>query len=111
MREIQAGRAGEGLKNYAIPTFTSPDRVDWIDYKQRNAAAQNNVNGLVQRAEQLAGNHTIFLVYSGDYLTYQYLCPDLRLALSQSRSYTKLLDPQLDDYEHAELDSFTVKRR
>ena len=111
MREIRAGRGGEGLKHYSIPSFTAPDRVDWVDYKQRNKAAERNVPALVERAEQLAGNNTIFLVYSGDYLTYQNLCPDLRLALSQSRDYTKLLDPQLDDYEHEELDSFTVKKR
>src|SRR6202012_3179309 len=38
-REIRAGRGGQGLKNYTIPTFAPPDRVDWVDYKQRNLAA------------------------------------------------------------------------
>jgi mannosyltransferase len=84
MREINAGRGGVGLKNYAIPTFTSPDRVNWVDYKDRNLAASQNVPSLVSRALTAAGAHTIWLVYSSEYLTYQSLCPDLRLALTRS---------------------------
>ncbi len=110
-REINAGRGGQGLKNYTIPTFAPPDRVDWVDYKERNTAADRHIPQLVQRAEKLAGNHTIWLVYSGEYLTTQYLCPDLRLALTQSRNFTKVLDPQLDSYEHEELDRFTARTK
>jgi hypothetical protein len=109
-REIRAGRGGVGLQNYTIPTFAPPDRVDWVDYKARNTAADQHVGALVSRALRASGPHTIWLVYSGEYLTYQELCPDLRLALANQRTMTKFLDPALDAYEHEELDSFTPRR-
>jgi 4-amino-4-deoxy-L-arabinose transferase-like glycosyltransferase len=108
-REIRAGRGGEGLKNYTIPTFAPPDRVDWVDYKQRNLAAVAHVPQLVQRAVAAAGNHRIWLVYSGQYLTYQNLCPNLRLALAQQRALFVWSAEGLSSYEHEELDSFTVR--
>ncbi len=110
-REIRAGRVSNDLKHYTIPTFSAPDRVNWVDYKIRNKAADGNVRGLLSRALSAAGDHTIWLVYSGEYLTYQYLCPDLRLALAGVRSIRTVLNPSLDSYEHEELDSFTVRRR
>jgi hypothetical protein len=109
-REIRAGRGGTGLKNYTIPTFAPPDRVDWVDYKARNLAAVPQVPQLVQRALAAAGNHRIWLVYSSEYLTYQNLCPNLRLALAQQRSLFEWASPALLSYEHEELDSFTAKR-
>ncbi len=109
-REINAGRGGSGLKNYTIPTFAPPDRVDWVNYKARNAAADHQVPQLVQRALAAAGNHRIWLVYSGEYLTYQNLCPDLRLGLAQQRSIFIWAAASLDSYEHEELDSFTARR-
>jgi hypothetical protein len=111
MREIRAGRGGEGLKNFAIPTFTAPDRVDWVDYKQRNTAAEGNVQGLVNRALSEAGNHTIWLVYSNEYLTYQVLCPSLRLALTGPRQFSVVVGTNPESYEHEELDRYTVKPR
>jgi mannosyltransferase len=111
MREISAGRGGTGLKNYAIPSFTSPDRVDWVDYKDRNLAASRNVPGLVKQALSLAGNHTIWLVYSGEYLTYQTLCPDLRLALTSPRQFSVVVGTSIASYEHAELDRYGLKRK
>jgi hypothetical protein len=110
MREINAGRGGVGLKNYAIPTFTSPDRVNWVDYKDRNLAASQNVPSLVSRALTAAGAHTIWLVYSSEYLTYQSLCPDLRLALTGPRQFTVVVGTNLNSYEHAELDRYAPKR-
>ena len=109
-REISAGRGGVGLKNYTIPTFAPPDRVDWVDYKKRNLAADHEVPQLVARAVAAAGNHRIWLVYSGQYLTYQNLCPDLRLALAGQRQLFVWSAEGLSSYEHEELDSFTVRR-
>ncbi|HEX4432362.1 MAG TPA: hypothetical protein VHZ96_24030, partial [Frankiaceae bacterium] len=109
-REINAGRGGKGLKNYTIPTFAPPDRVDWVDYKARNAAADHQVPQLIARALAAAGTHRVWLVYSPEYLTYQNLCPDLRLGLAQQRSLFIWAASSLDSYEHEELDSFTAKR-
>jgi mannosyltransferase len=110
-REIRAGRGGTGLKNFAIPTFAPPDRVDWVDYKERNEAANRSVPALVNRAVAEAGNHRIWLVYSPDYLTYQQLCPNLRLALAQQRALFNWMDASPDSYEHEELDSFTARAK
>lgn len=110
-REIRAGRGGADLKNYTIPAFTAPDRVDWVDYKARNDAGDRNASALAKRALDAAGNHMIWLVYSGDYLTYQNLCPDLRLALANARPMSKVLDPALDSYEHEELDRFPAPHK
>ncbi len=109
-REIRAGRGGTGLKNFTIPTFGPPDRVNWVDYKTRNTAADRQVPQLVQRALNEAGSHRIWLVYSDQYLTYQYLCPDLRLALAQQRAFFEWAAPILSSYEHEELDSFSVRK-
>ncbi len=73
-------------------------------------AADRQVPQLVQRALNAAGSHRIWLVYSDQYLTYQYLCPDLRLALAQQRSIYQWAAPILSSYEHEELDSFTARR-
>jgi mannosyltransferase len=111
MREIQAGRVVDGLKNYAIPTFTNPERVNWIDYKDRNLAAERNIPALMNRALAAAGKHTIWLVYSNEYLTYQLMCPELRLALTGPRQFSVVVGTNLDSYEHEELDRYTVKTR
>ena len=95
----------------AIPTFAPPDRVDWVDYKARNEAADHQIPQLVQRALAAAGPHRIWLVYSSEYLTYQNLCPDLRLALAGQRALFEWAAPALSSYEHEELDSFTARRR
>jgi mannosyltransferase len=109
-REINAGRGGVGLKNFTIPTFAPPDRVDWVDYKARNEAASHQIPALLQRINAEAGNHRIWLVYSSEYLTTEQLCPSLRLALAQQGSLSIWAAPSLDSYEHEELDSFTAKR-
>ena len=110
-REIRAGRGGQGLKNYTIPSFAPPDRVDWVDYKARNLAANRDVPALVKRALAEAGNHRIWLVYNPNYLTYQQLCPNLRLALAQQRPLFNWMDLSPDSYENEELDSFTARAK
>ena len=110
-REIRAGRGGQGMKNFTIPLFTPPDRVDWVDYKARNEYAVGLVPGLVDKALQEAGNHRIWLVYNPNYLTYEQLCPNLRLALAQQRSVFIWAALNPNSYENEELDSFTARAK
>jgi hypothetical protein len=108
-REISAGRGGQGMKHFTIPLFAAPDRVDWVDYKARNDFAGGLVPAMVDRALAEAGSHRIWLVYNPNYLTYQQLCPDLRLALAQQRPVLIWLNANPGTYENEELDSFTPR--
>jgi mannosyltransferase len=107
-REIKAGRGGQGMQNFMIPTFAPPDRVDWVDYKARNTYANGLVPGLIDRVLADAGSHRIWLVYNPNYLTYEQLCPNLRLALAQQRPIFTWMSPNPNSYENEELDSFSA---
>jgi hypothetical protein len=110
-REIEAGRGGHGMKNFTIPLFASPDRVDWVDYKARNEFADGLVQFMVDRAVHEAGSHRIWLVYNPNYLTYQQLCPNLRLALFQQRAAFIWMNLNPNSYENEELDSFSARAK
>jgi mannosyltransferase len=68
-----------GLTELAYPALTRPERVDWVDYAERNEAADP-----VRIAEEIrgrAGNRAIFLVWMSDYLTLDQQCEELLNAL------------------------------
>jgi mannosyltransferase len=71
------------LDEVVYPTFGSPLRVDWVDYADRNAAAnpQRYATELLARA----GDHRIFLVWQGAYRTFGSQCEELLGALGQAR--------------------------
>ncbi len=84
-REIAGGRTPAGLRHHTIPSYGPPGRVDWVDYEQRNRAA--DPGKLAARALAEAGPaHTVWLVFSGEYRTTQGLCSNLRQALNQQRT-------------------------
>jgi len=73
-----------GLRAHLIPTWAPPDRVDWVDYEQRNKAADGVA--LAKRAVAEAGpNHQIFLADSGGYRTYETLCLQIQTTLQTLR--------------------------
>lgn len=65
------------------PDLAPPERVDWADYANRNAASdpQAFVDEVLARAE----GRTIWLVWSGDYLTLEQQCPAVRSLLAEAR--------------------------
>ena len=111
-REIRAGRGGVGLKNFTIPTLRAarPGRLGRLQEAQRGRRRIRCRSWCSARWPR-PGNHRIWLVYSAEYLTYQNLCPNLRLALAQQRALFVWAAPALSSYEHEELDSFTARRR
>jgi hypothetical protein len=64
-----------GVEGVSYPELTPPDRVDWVDYADRNAAA--DPASVAREVERLAGDNAIFVVWMSDYLTFGTQCEDL----------------------------------
>lgn len=64
-----------GLDELTYPTQASPERVDWVDYAQRNEAA--DVAQIAAEIRRRAGDHAIFLVWMSEYATYGQQCETL----------------------------------
>ena len=91
-----------GVRLYGVPTLTDPARVNWVDYAQRNAAADGYA--VADRALQLAGPHTLWFVAGYDYRTYESLCPRVNFLLSRQRPHAQqLLLANSAVYEHEAL--------
>jgi mannosyltransferase len=71
------------LDEVVYPTFARPQRVNWVDYAKRNAAA--DPKAFAAELEARAGDHTIFLVWQGAYRTLEGQCEAVLGALSQAR--------------------------
>ncbi len=71
------------LKVYVVPTYAGPDRVDWVDYEERNESA--NGVAFAERALAEAGTNTVFMAGSGAYRTYEELCTQVRTTLQERR--------------------------
>jgi mannosyltransferase len=72
-----------GFDQVTFPDFAGPERVDWVDYTERVAAADvgDFADGLFERA----GDRRIFLVYSNGYSTHATVCPALFNAIGARR--------------------------
>jgi mannosyltransferase len=66
----------------SYPALTSPERVDWVDYADRNEAA--DPAEIAGEIRQIAGDHAIFLVWMSDYRTYDQQCEELVTELGLS---------------------------
>jgi uncharacterized membrane protein len=68
-----------GLTELAYPTLGSPERVDWVDYAERNRSADP-----LRIAEQIraeADGSAIFVVWMSDYRTLDSQCEQMLAAL------------------------------
>ena len=72
-----------GLVHLTYPTLAGAERVDWVDYQERNAAA--DVEAIAAQIVERAGGHSIFLVWMAEYKTYGDQCERLigELGLSE----------------------------
>jgi len=105
----QLGPAGEramrsDLDQVVFPDFTSPTRVDWVDYAERNqnASAQDFAMAAASRAGPEQG---VFLVWSGDYRGVEDQCERVLEALTATRGGGQVLVAEDGDehFEHAQL--------
>jgi mannosyltransferase len=71
------------VERLVYPTLAPPDRVDWVDYAKRNAAA--NPEDVAAELLARAGGHQIFLVWQPDYHTFEGQCEALLNALGAAR--------------------------
>ena len=69
----------EGLVELSYPRLASPERVDWVDYAETNAAA--DPVALAEEIRDRAGGNAVFLVWMSDYRTYDQQCEQLTSAL------------------------------
>lgn len=83
-----------------FPAGGSPDRVDWVDYADRNAAA--DVEAFAARVLRAAGAHTLWLVWAPDYRTFDEKCGDLNAALGAARPADRVV-ALAGTFEQAEL--------
>ncbi len=94
----------DGFDAVAVPTLERPDRIDWVDYADRNAAA--DVDDLVAAILERAEDRTIWLVDSRSYRTYEVLCPGVWDGLAAARSATTEVMPDGQTFEPSTLTRF-----
>ncbi|MGH9191028.1 MAG: hypothetical protein ACRDZ0_00950, partial [Acidimicrobiales bacterium] len=74
----------DGLVELAYPALSSPERVDWVDYAERNRAADPGV--IAEEIRDRAGANAIFLVWMSDYRTLGDQCERLLAALGTTEA-------------------------
>lgn len=79
------------LNQVSYPSLTAPQRVDWVDYAQRNAAA-SPVTIAHELSERAAGR--IFLVTTPHYLTFGTQCEQVAATLAALRGAGVVLQRQ-----------------
>jgi mannosyltransferase len=72
----------DGLVELSYPALTPPDRVDWVDYADRNAAA--DPPAIAAEINERAGDHAVFLVWMSDYRTFGSQCEQLATELGMT---------------------------
>jgi hypothetical protein len=105
----QLGPAGlrvmpAGLDQVVFPDFSSPDRVDWVDYAARNDAADPALFAS-DAAARAGADRGIFLVWNGEYRGLEGRCEAVLDALSAARGPGQVLVPDGGGtyFEHAQL--------
>lgn len=74
----------DGLDELSYPKLTAPERVDWVDYAETNAAA--DPAALAAEIRTRADGHAIFLVWMSDYRTFGNQCEQLVTELGMTES-------------------------
>ncbi len=97
---------GEGFEQATYPSFDAPERVDWVDYNDKLAAASPDrfADDLVERAQ----GRTIFLVYSTTYITHTETCPALFNAIANRGRVAETLRQPSEAYESSAVVAFRV---
>jgi mannosyltransferase len=84
----------DGLVELSYPELSSPERVDWVDYAERNAAA--DPDEIAAEVRSIADGHAVFVVWSSDYRTFDRQCEQLNHALSETAPSESLVSMQPD---------------
>lgn len=90
----------ESVVALTYPRGGSPERVDWVDYADRHAAARPS--DFASRVLDAAGDRTVWLVWAPGYRTLGDQCTELRVLLSTERQSEQVVGPR-EVFEGAEL--------
>ena len=97
---------GRLLTQVTFPRFDDPQRINWVDYGQVNAAANPGV--FANELLSMAAGHQIWLVWESGYRTFGNDCEEIRDAIEVARpnvAQPVTSDPALY-YEHESLVRF-----
>lgn len=94
------------LVTLAYPTLGPPERMDWVDYEERNSAA--DPDAIAKEVLARAGDHTIWLAWAGTYRTFEGQCEELNTAFLRARptGQARVTDNGNEFFEHAWLFEF-----
>jgi mannosyltransferase len=81
----------ETIEAVGLPTLDRPDRIDWRDYAERNAAADpaSAVTKLLERAE----GGSVWFVINTHYRTYEGYCEAVQAGLQAARPTSGIIVP------------------
>jgi mannosyltransferase len=80
-RALGGESGSDGLIQVAYPALTDPARVDWVDYADRNGAAEPAE--VAERLRERADGHGIFVVWMSEYRTVEGQCEEMVNSLGQ----------------------------
>jgi hypothetical protein len=80
---------GQPVEQVVYPSFGDPRRVDWVDYAQRQAAA--DPRAFAARLAERADGRTLFLLSATEYRTFDGQCEQLLSSLSSLRGQPEAL--------------------
>lgn len=86
----------DGLVELAYPALDAPDRVDWVNYGARNAAA--DPLAIAEQVQELAGDSSVFVVWRGGYETFGTQCEELVGRTGQGRAVEQLISQDTGKY-------------
>ena len=75
--------APEGFRLLSYPELTPPDRVDWVDYAERQEAADPLL--IARQIDTLAGSAQVYVDFAPGYRTFQQDCQRVVAALTTMR--------------------------
>lgn len=90
------------VEKVAYPTFGDPTLVDWVDYKARNDE-QDPAAFAQQVLSQAGPDRGIFVVWSGEYKTFDDDCEELVGVIGTARPAQDLVTANADFFEKATL--------
>ncbi len=98
-----------GVHQVALPGFTSPGRIDWVDYAKRVDAmrATDTASEILRRA----GDHSILFVYTSGTQALPTKCGLIADTLSLSRPRVRAVEPDLYFFENQGLYEFPPRPR
>lgn len=110
-RELDLRSSGPlGLTAFSYPGHDDLHFVDWVDYKQRNDAA--DPTAFARDVLTLAGSspgRQVFFVWNGEYRTYDGDCEAIAGVLGSAMSGVEIVETNSAAFEHASLIKYQTR--